>query len=234
MANYSMVYVCENNREMKKCYCGLFIIFSVLLSSCNSIMDTTTHATVTTEAPIVSTTTITEEMTLTTETEITEETIETTIRTQEDINAAWEARLQNNTDVDLSAVRITDGKIQVTDEYPELKTAVDAIVEEHESIASSFDRDMGTYMITRFDSKCLCFIYDGCNDSSSPLWSYKTYNLRLDGSEIEIEDVITDIDLYCECGVDILDTYGANNYVIEGDIIDVSEVMLGLRSYQWR
>ena len=81
---------------MKKCYCGLFIIFSVLLSSCNSIMDTTTHATVTTEAPIVSTTTITEEMTLTTETEITEETIETTIRTQEDINAAWEARLQNN------------------------------------------------------------------------------------------------------------------------------------------
>ena len=57
---------------MKKCYCGLFIIFSVLLSSCNSIMDTTTHATVTTEAPIVSTTTITEEMTLTTETEITQ------------------------------------------------------------------------------------------------------------------------------------------------------------------
>ena len=165
--------------------------------------------------------------------EVPEETIETTVRTQENIDAAWEARLQDTTDVDLSAVRITDGRIQVSDEYPELKAAVDEIVEEHESIASSFDRDMGRYMITRFDSKCLCFIYDGCNNPSSPLWSYKTYNLQLDGSEIKVEDVIIDIDLYCECGADILDTYGANNYVIEGDIIDVSEVMLGLRSYQW-
>ena len=218
---------------MKKYYLGLLLLISVLLSSCNSLTETTTHMSAITEATPLDTTSIIEETILPSETVMSEETIETTVRTQENIDAAWEARLQDTTDVDLSAVRITDGKIQVSDEYPELKTAVDEIGEEHESIASSFDRDMGRYMITRFDSKCLCFIYRGCNDSSSPLWSYKTYNLQLDGSEIKVEDVIIDIDLYCECGADILDNYGANNYVIEGDIIDVSEVMLGLRSYQW-
>ncbi len=208
-------------------------MFSVLLSSCNSITDTTTQATVTTEAPILTTTTITEEMTLTTETEITEETIETTIRTQENINAAWEARLQNNTDVDLSAVRITDGKIQVTDEYPELKTAVDAIVEEHESIASSFDRDMGNYMITRFDGKCLCFVYEGFVESAFS-WSYKTHNLRFDGSEIELDEIITDIDSYCKYGAEIIDAYDNNNvFYFHRDPRDAYTVMQDIKDYEW-
>lgn len=219
---------------MKKYYLGLLLLISVLLSSCNSLTEATAQMPAITEAlPIEIPTTIVEETILPSETVMSEETIETTVRTQENIDAAWEARLQDTTDVDLSAVRITDGKIQVSDEYPELKTVVDAIVEEHESIASNLGIAMGHYMITRFDSKCLCFIYDGCNNPSSTVWSYKPYNFRLDGTELELEDVVTDIELYCEYGAEIINSYDVYTYVIDGDIIDVSEVILGLRSYQW-
>ena len=164
---------------MKRCNFVIFIIFSVLLSSCNSITDTTTQAPVTTEAPIVTTTTITEEMTLTTETEITEETIETTIRTQEDINAAWEARLDYETGEvpNIESVQCEGGyKNYITNEsYSDLNDLLISIVGEETNVP---------LYPSRCDGRILCG------------WNYCISVTEC--KVLSFGDVITDYDLYEE------------------------------------